>query len=262
MPEKDRITLIAGNWKMNKLVAEAKKLAIEVKNQTINLSESVEIAICPPFTALLAVYEVLGGSPIRLGAQNCYWENSGAYTGEISPLMLKEIGCRYVIVGHSERRSIFGETDEMVCKKAKALLDAEISPIVCVGENLNQREAGVTRDIVRGQIIGSLRGIERENMVNTVIAYEPVWAIGTGRTATPEQAQEVHEFIRDLLTGIYGLEVALRVRILYGGSVKADNIEALICKNDVDGALVGGASLDGSQFAMIVRNASKGARRC
>ncbi len=258
MPAKVRKPLIAGNWKMNKLVSESRKLAIEVKNQTIDLSEKVDIAVCPPFTSLLAVHEVISGSHIMLGAQNCHWESSGAYTGEISPLMLKEIGCKFVIVGHSERRIFFAETDEMVCKKAKALLSADISPIVCVGENLKERESGVTKDVVRSQIIGSLRGIEEHEIIKTVIAYEPVWAIGTGRTATPEQAQEVHEFIRELLSGIYGLEVALRVRILYGGSVKAENIEALVSKNDVDGALVGGASLDGSQFAMIVRNASKG----
>lgn len=243
---------------MNKLVAEARRLAIEIRNQTINLGDHVEIALCPPFTALLAVGEVVAESHIRLGAQNCHWESSGAYTGEISPLMLKEIGCKYVIVGHSERRILFGETDDMVCKKAKALLGAEISPIVCVGEQLKEREAGITKDVVRGQIVGSLRGIDGEAILKTVIAYEPVWAIGTGRTATPEQAQEVHEFIRDLLTDIYGLEVALKVRILYGGSVKAGNIEALISKRDVDGALVGGASLDATEFGMIVKNASKG----
>lgn len=258
MASNQRKTLVAGNWKMNKLVAEARKLAIDIKNRTVNLADDVEIVLCPPFTALLAVSEVIGESPIGLGAQNCHWETSGAYTGEVSPLMLREVGCRYVIVGHSERRNLFGETDDMVCKKAKALLNAGLSPIVCVGERLEEREAGITKDVVRAQVLGSLRGFDSQAMLKTVIAYEPVWAIGTGRTATPEQAQEVHEFIRDLLTDIYGLDVASKIRILYGGSVKTSNIEDLVSKDDVDGALVGGASLDANEFTMIVKNALKG----
>jgi triosephosphate isomerase len=244
--------MIAGNWKMYRTAAEARQLAIEIKNATINLTQDVDVLVCPPFGSLYAVGEVLKESQVRLGAQNCFWEDEGAYTGEISPVMLKELGCEFVIVGHSERRNHFGETDEWIANKAKAVLKHELWPIVCVGEQLNEREAGTTQDVVRGQILGSLRGITSDEMLKTVIAYEPVWAIGTGKTATPEQAQEVHAFIRNILIDLHGLEVALRVRILYGGSVKPKNIKTLMAEPDIDGGLVGGASLDAGSFSEIV----------
>jgi triosephosphate isomerase len=201
---------------------------------------------------------VLRESKVCLGAQNCYWEEKGAFTGEMSPVMLKDMGCCYTIVGHSERRNVFGEPDEWVAKKAAALLGQNISPIVCVGEKLEEREAGTTKDVVRAQVLGSLRGIESEQMLKTVVAYEPIWAIGTGKTATPDEAQEVHAFIRNVLIDLHGLEVALRVRIQYGGSVKPNNIASLMVQPDIDGALVGGASLEAASFAEIVAFRSGG----
>jgi triosephosphate isomerase len=247
-----RKPIIAGNWKMHKSVAEARKLALDIKNATMSHAERIDVVVCPPFASLYPVAEVLKGSKIYLAAQNCYWEDKGAFTGEISPVMLRDIGCTYTITGHSERRSIFAETDQWVANKAKALLAHGISPIVCVGEKLEDREAGTTKDIVRAQILGSLRNIDSEEMLRTVVAYEPIWAIGTGKTATPEQAQEVHAFIRNVLSDLHGLEVALRVRIQYGGSVKSNNIASLMAQSDIDGALVGGASLEARSFAEIV----------
>jgi triosephosphate isomerase len=247
-----RKPFIAGNWKMNKTVAEARKLALEIRNGTLNESDDVEILICPPFGSLYPVSEVLKGSAVKLGAQNCYWEENGAFTGEMSPSMIKDLGCDYTIVGHSERRSYFHETDEWVSKKARALLDVRVSPIVCVGEVLQDREAGRTNDVIRGQMLGSLDGLSSEDMLRAVLAYEPVWAIGTGKTASPEQAQEVHAFMRNILIDLYGLEVALRVRIQYGGSVKPENVTALMGQPDIDGALVGGASLEAASFLKLV----------
>ncbi|MFZ1947283.1 MAG: triose-phosphate isomerase [bacterium] len=247
-----RKPVIAGNWKMYRTTGEARKLALEIKNASLNLADRVEIVLCPPFGSLFVVAEVLRGSRVKLGGQNCFWADEGAYTGEISPRMLADLGCLYTIVGHSERRTYFGETDEGVAKKAGALISAGVSPIVCVGERLDQREAGITQDVIRGQVLGSLRGLSAEDILRAVVAYEPVWAIGTGKTATPAQAQEVHAFIRNILIDLYGLEVALRVRIQYGGSVKADNIGALMAQSDIDGALVGGASLEASGFIKIV----------
>jgi triosephosphate isomerase len=247
-----RKPIVAGNWKMYKTVGEARKLALDVKNASLNLVAGVDVVLCPPFGALQAVGEVLRSSKVWLGAQNCHWADEGAYTGEISPRMLKDLGCAYCIVGHSERRTHFGETDEGVARKAKALLAQGISPMVCVGERLEEREAGATADVVRGQVLGSIRGLTPEEMLRTVIAYEPVWAIGTGKTATPGQAQEVHALIRNVLIDLHGLEVALRTRIQYGGSVKADNIGALMAQADIDGALVGGASLEATGFAGIL----------
>jgi triosephosphate isomerase len=244
--------VIAGNWKMYKTVAEARKLALDIRHASVNLTASVDIVLCPAFGSLAAVGEILKGSGVALGAQNCFWEDQGAFTGEMSPVMLADLGCRYVIVGHSERRTLFGESDEGVSRKAAALIAKGISPIVCVGERLEERESGMTRDVVRAQVVGSLRGLSADQMLSTVMAYEPVWAIGTGKTATPDQAQEVHAFIRNLLSDLYGLEVALRVRIQYGGSVKADNVGALMAQADIDGALVGGASLEATGFMKIV----------
>jgi triosephosphate isomerase len=247
-----RKPIIAGNWKMNKTVDEARKLAIEVKNRTLGLTDGVEVVICPAFTALAAVAEVLKGSRVGLGAQDLHWEREGAYTGEISAGMLVDAGCGYVILGHSERREYFGETDQTVSNKAHAAHAAGLKPIICVGETLEEREAGIMKDVVRGQVLGSLRDIGEDNMLKVVLAYEPVWAIGTGKTATSEQAQEVHAFIRNILIDLYGLEVALRVRIQYGGSVKPDNIRDLMAQPDIDGALVGGASLEAETFAKVV----------
>jgi triosephosphate isomerase len=198
------------------------------------------------------VGEATRGSKIKMGAQNCFWADQGAYTGEISPRMLKDLGCEFGIVGHSERRTHFGETDEGVAKKAKALIAEGLSPIVCVGERLEERETGATKDVVRGQVLGSLADLGAEEILKSVIAYEPVWAIGTGKTATPREAQEVHAFIRSILMDLFGLEIALRVRIQYGGSVKADNIVALMAQPDIDGALVGGASLEVASFMGIL----------
>ena len=247
-----RKPIIAGNWKMNKTIAGARSLAIEVRNKTLNLTDSVEVVVCPTFTALAAVADVLKGSGVWLGAQNLYWEEKGAYTGEISAGMLVDAGCRYVILGHSERRKYFGETDEGVSRKAHAALGAGLSPFICVGETLDEREAGVMKDVIRGQVLGSLRDLSEEDILHAVLAYEPVWAIGTGKTATPEGAQEVHAFIRNILIDLYGLEVALRVRIQYGGSVKPDNVKDLMAQPDIDGALVGGASLEADSFAKLV----------
>lgn len=247
-----RKPVIAGNWKMNKTVGEARGLALEIRNKTLNLAGAVDVIVCPAFTALPAVADVLKDSHVGLGAQNLYWEEKGAYTGEISAAMLVDAGCRYVILGHSERRKYFGEGDADVSKKARAALAAGLNPIVCVGETLEQREAGTTKDVIRGQVQGSLRGLGEDDMLHTIVAYEPVWAIGTGKTATPETAQDVHAFIRNILIDLFGLEVALRVRIQYGGSVKPDNIRDLMAQPDIDGALVGGASLEGRAFANIV----------
>lgn len=247
-----RKPIIAGNWKMYKTAAEARMLALAVKNSCAGRPDGTDVVLCPPFTSLAAVGEVVRGSKIKLGAQNCFWADQGAYTGEISARMLKDLGCDYAIVGHSERRTYFGENDEGVAKKAKALITDGLSPIVCVGERLDQREADATKDVVRGQVLGSLRGLDGEEMLKVVVAYEPVWAIGTGKTATPGEAQEVHAFIRSILMDVYGLEIALRVRIQYGGSVKADNIGALMAQPDIDGALVGGASLEVASFTGIL----------
>jgi triosephosphate isomerase len=247
-----RRPIIAGNWKMYKTTGKARKLALDIKNASLNLTDDVDVVLCPPFGSLLVVSEVIKTSKVKLGAQDCFWEDEGAFTGEVSPRMLKDLGCEYTIVGHSERRTYFGETDDAVSRKAKALLRNDISPIVCVGERLEEREAGTTKDVVRSQVLGSLRGVVAEEMLKTVIAYEPVWAIGTGKTATAEQAQEVHAFIRNILIDLFGLEVALRTRIQYGGSVKSENISALMAQPDIDGALVGGASLETTGFVKIL----------
>jgi len=213
------------------------------------------MVVCPPFTALASVSAALQDSTIKLGAQNVHWEKEGAFTGEIAPAMLKEHGVRYAIVGHSERRQFFGETDAGVNQRAKAALAHQIRPIVCVGETLAQREAGQTETVIRTQVTGSLAGLSKDDMMETVIAYEPVWAIGTGKTATKEQAQEVHALIRRLLTSLFDATAAGKVRIQYGGSVKPGNARELLTQPDVDGALVGGASLKAQDFAAIVKAA-------
>lgn len=249
-----RKSLIAGNWKMNKTVSQAEELAGNLKDELGN-KDGVEIVICPPFTSLETVYRVIKGSNIGLGAQNLHWEEEGAYTGEVSAPMIKETGCRYVIIGHSERRQYFGESNETVKRKASSALKFDLTPIVCVGERLAEREEGKTYSVIENHVRGGLAGLGEEEILRIVVAYEPVWAIGTGKTATPQQANEVHHYIRRLLTGIYSEEIASRLRILYGGSVKPDNISGLMAETEIDGALVGGASLRADSFVKIVQRA-------
>jgi triosephosphate isomerase len=251
--DKDRKLIIAGNWKMNKTVAEALDLVQGLKRELSNIKE-VDIVICPPFTALGEISREIVHTSIRLGAQNMSEHNYGAYTGEIAAGMLKEFLVRYVILGHSERRQFQKESDELVAKKAVAAHAAQIKPIVCVGETLEEREAGNTEKVVERQLKGSLTGITAEQMEETIIAYEPIWAIGTGRTASPQQAQEVHAFIRKKLTFMFSETVAKRARIQYGGSVKPQNARELMGQADVDGALVGGASLEIRSFSDIIKN--------
>ena len=247
-----RLPFIAGNWKMNKTVGEALDLVRQLK-ASISRIEGVEVAVAPPFTALYAVCKELEGSTIRLAAQNLYWEEKGAYTGEVSPPMLKEVGCHDVILGHSERRQFFGETDESVNRKIKAALSQGLGIIFCIGETLKEREEGKTFSVIERQVTRGLKHIGKEEMKRIVIAYEPVWAIGTGKTATPEQAEEVHRFIREELGKLFSREIAEGVRIQYGGSVTPENIKGLMGQENIDGALVGGASLKSDSFSKIVR---------
>ncbi|MDP3142738.1 MAG: triose-phosphate isomerase [Candidatus Omnitrophota bacterium] len=248
-----RKIIIAGNWKMYKTVLEAIELVNGLKRTLYDIS-TIEMVVCPPFTALSEVAEVISESPIKLGAQDMYWQKEGAFTGEVSGNMLKDVGCDYVIIGHSERRQYFEETNETVNKKLKAALDFGLTPIVCIGENLTQREQGKTFEVVKGQLEESLVDLTAEQAEKIIIAYEPVWAIGTGKVATPQQAQEVHQFIRNLLGKIFNEKIGADCRIQYGGSVKPENIGELISQKDIDGALVGGASLDGNSFSAIVKN--------
>ena len=250
---KERKLIIAGNWKMNKTVAEALALVKDLKLELANLRE-VDVVVCPPFTALAEVSREVLDSNIRLGAQNMSEHNFGAFTGEIAAGMLKEFSVRYVILGHSERRQYQKESDDLISKKARAALAASLHPIVCVGETLAQREGGQTEKVLETQVRGSLAGLTPEQMGETVLAYEPVWAIGTGRNATAAQAQEAHAFIRKLLAAMFGESVARRARNQYGGSVKPSNAGELMGQPDVDGALVGGASLDGRSFSDIIKN--------
>jgi triosephosphate isomerase len=245
-----RRALIAGNWKMYKTVPEALALAQELR-AAMSRSD-VDVVLGPPFTALHAVSAAVKGTAIGVAAQNMHAENEGAFTGEVSPLMLKDAGCTHVIFGHSERRQLFGETDEGVARKTEAAFRHGLTPIACVGELLAEREASRTNEVVERQTERVLRGLSADQVAALVIAYEPVWAIGTGRTATPQQAQEVHAFIRGLVSRSHGEPAARAVRILYGGSVKPDNIGALMAEPDVDGALVGGASLTAASFLKIV----------
>lgn len=246
-----RRVLIAGNWKMHGGAAEAEALARAVaRGHDVPIGR--EAVLCPPFTAIPVVAAALRGTQFQLGAQDCFWEEKGAFTGEISPPMLREAGCAYVIVGHSERRRHFGESDQQVNRKAQAALAAGLRPIVCVGETLEQRESEQTFGIVEAQIRGSLAEISRASAPEVVVAYEPVWAIGTGRNATPEQANEVHAFIRGLLGALFGSGGGEAIRIQYGGSVNAENARSLLGQPEVDGALVGGASLNAESFLKIV----------
>lgn len=247
-----RQIIIAGNWKMHKTITEAVSFVQELKQKAA--ATPVEVVVCPPFTALAAVSEAIKGSNIRLAAQNMHWEKQGAFTGEISPVMLKELGVAYVVLGHSERRQYFGETDESVNQKAQAALEHGLIPIVCVGETLEQREAGATEQVVAGQTKGALAGLSAEQVAGLVIAYEPVWAIGTGKTASDEDAQQVNAYIRQVVSDQFGAATAAAVRIQYGGSVKPSNARGLMSQPDIDGALVGGASLKVEDFAGIIEN--------
>jgi len=242
--------LIIANWKMNKGIKEAVSFIKEFK-PLIKDIKNVEIVICPPFTLLSEVNKSIKGSNIDLGAQNMHFEEKGAYTGEVSPLMLKDAGCEYVILGHSERRQYFNETDDFINKKVKAALKNKLKPILCIGETLQQRNNDRTTEIIETQLMDCLDGINENEIKNIVVAYEPVWAIGTGKNATPEQAEEVHKFIRSLLSKKYNKKISDNVRIIYGGSVKPDNIKDLMAMGNINGALVGGASLDAKSFAQI-----------
>ncbi|MBI4723448.1 MAG: triose-phosphate isomerase [Candidatus Stahlbacteria bacterium] len=269
--------LIAGNWKMNKKIEEAKELATQIKDELQGVVSSphsnkvnnvenpvrnpaaggaaggVEIAIFPPFTALYEVYKVIRGSNIGLGAQNMWYEKKGAYTGEIAPSFIMDAGCKYVIIGHSERRKYINESNELINRKIKIAITSELIPILCVGETLEEREKGKTEKVIEEEVKYGLEEITEMDMAKTVIAYEPVWAIGTGKTATPEMAEEIHKFIRNIIKNKYNQEVAENMRILYGGSVTQDNIEKLIAEPDIDGALVGGASIQADSFIQIVK---------
>jgi triosephosphate isomerase len=246
----NRTPLIAGNWKMNKTTAEAVALATEIRKGAD--APGVDVLVSPVFTALASVAKALEGSKVLLAGQNMHFELSGAFTGEIAPSMLKDVGCTHVILGHSERRQHFGETDEGVARKTKVALDNDLLPISCVGETLEEREGERTMDVVGRQLDAILKAVTATEAPKVVIAYEPVWAIGTGKVATPEQAQEVHAFIRQRVSGVHGQPVADALRILYGGSVKPDNVKGLMALPDVDGALVGGASLKSDSFLQLV----------
>ena len=247
----ERRPLIAGNWKMHTTGAEATAL-IEAFKPAAAVARDREVVVAPPYTALETAARVLAGSPIGLAGQNLHWEPKGAYTGEVAGEMLKDVGCTYVIIGHSERRQYFGETNETVRQKIEAALRAGLKPIVCLGETLREREGGNTLPVIERQGRDGLAGFGRDVIRSLVIAYEPVWAIGTGKTATPEQAEEVHAAIRRLMRELAGEAGGEAVRILYGGSVKADNIDSLMAQPNIDGALVGGASLDAASFCRII----------
>jgi len=247
-----RNKIIAGNWKMNKDLNESAELINGLKSKLAALPKGVKAIICPPFISLALAKELLKGSPIELGAQNMYPEDEGAFTAEVSPTMLKSAGCKYVILGHSERRQYFKETDEFINKKAKKAFSSGLIPIICVGETLQEREKNITNLVVTTQVTGCLQGIPASDVENSIIAYEPVWAIGTGKVATPQQAQDVHKLIRALLEKLYSAATAEKVVIQYGGSVKPDNAKELLHQPDIDGALVGGACLKADSFAAIV----------
>jgi len=251
-----RKPLVAGNWKMNNLVAESLALVDDLKN-LLEGADGVDIVVCPVFTALYPVAEALKGSNIELGAQNCYMKESGAYTGEISPQMLKDAGCAWTIIGHSERRQYFNESDGFLNEKLRFALASGLKVMFCIGETLEERESGKMNDVLVRQVTNGLMGLSEANFDNTAIAYEPVWAIGTGVTATPEQAEEAHAFVRGLVQDQFGEGVASKVRIQYGGSVKPDNVASLMANPNVDGSLVGGASLKADSFAEIVKKSAQ-----
>jgi len=250
-----RTKVVAGNWKMNNDINSSVTLINEIKKGLNQKNLKVEVIICPPFTSLETANVLIKDTPIKLGAQNMYFETSGAFTGEISPLMLKSVGCEYVILGHSERRTIFLESNQLINKKIKSAVANGLKPIFCIGETLEEREKGETFKVVETQIREGLADLTESELKNLIIAYEPVWAIGTGRNATPEQAEEVHKFIRDLITQIYSKEFADKLIIQYGGSVKPENSKDLMSQPDIDGALVGGACLKADSFIKIIESA-------
>ena len=249
----DRKVIIAGNWKMNKTAAEGKALVEALKGLVADVCPSkADIVVCPPFTTIAAVAEAIKGSNIKLGAQNIHWAANGAFTGEIAADMLKELGVEYVIIGHSERRQYFGETDASVNARLKTALAKGLKPIVCVGETLDQREKNRTKTVIRKQVTLGLEGISEEDVLNTVIAYEPVWAIGTGKTATSEQAEETIKFIRSVIAKMFSRKTANKVRIQYGGSMNPKNVKELMAMPNIDGGLIGGASLKAPDFSQVV----------
>ena len=250
-----RKVFIAGNWKMNKTAAEAKALCEALKESLAPLAGKVEVAVCPTFTSLATAVEVLKGSNVKVGAQNIHWAENGAFTGEISGAMLKEIGVEYVIIGHSERRQYFGETDETVNKRMQAALANGLKPILCIGETLEEREGNKTEAVLEQQIKGAFADICECKMDQITIAYEPVWAIGTGKTATPEMAEETHAFIRKTIAALYNQEIADAMVIQYGGSMKPENAQALVAQADIDGGLIGGAALKADSFTALVTTA-------
>lgn len=250
-----RKKVVAGNWKMNNDINSSVNLINEIKKGLNQKNLNVEVIICPPFTSLETANVLIKDTSIKLGAQNMYFETSGAFTGEISPLMLKSVGCEYVILGHSERRTIFHESNQLINKKIKSAVANGLKPIFCIGETLEEREKGKTFNLVETQIREGLADLTEQELKNLIIAYEPVWAIGTGRNATPEQAEEVHKFIRDLIAQIYSKEFAENLIIQYGGSVKPENSKDLMSQSDIDGALVGGACLKADSFIKIIESA-------
>jgi len=250
-----RRKVIAGNWKMNNDLTESQNLISKLINGLNNGKINCDVIICPPFTSLSEAHNLISNSILKLGAQNMYYEENGAFTGEISAVMLKSAGCEYVILGHSERRTIFGENDQLINKKLKKALTSGLNPIFCIGETLDEREKGITNTIVERQVTEGLKDISANDMKKIIVAYEPVWAIGTGRTATPGQAEEVHAFIRELVKGLYSNEIAQNLVIQYGGSVKPDNAKELMSQKDIDGALVGGACLKSESFIDIINAA-------
>lgn len=250
-----RKKVIAGNWKMYNDIPASVKLISELKKSLENQDVKADVIICPNFVVLSSAAELIKGSIIKLGAQNMYFEEQGAFTGEVCSCMLKSAGCEYVILGHSERRTIFKESNELINKKIKKALASGLKPIFCIGETLQEREEGITENIVRTQVVEGLKDISADDMKNIIVAYEPVWAIGTGKVATPAQAQEVHAFIRNLVKDLYSKEVADNLVIQYGGSVKPDNAAELLSQPDIDGALVGGACLKADSFTSIIKSA-------
>jgi len=250
-----RTKVIAGNWKMNNDLRGTISLISDLKKELNGKNFEAEVIICPPFTSLETASTLLKDSVIKLGAQNMYFEESGAFTGEVSGAMLKSVGCKYVILGHSERRTIFAESDQVINKKIKTAIRFGLKPIFCIGETLEEREKGITFNVVENQIQNGLKDLSENDLSNLIIAYEPVWAIGTGRNATPQQAQEVHQFIRGLISKLYSSNFARQLVIQYGGSVKADNSKELLSQPDIDGALVGGACLKADSFIKIIEAA-------
>lgn len=250
-----RTPLIAGNWKMNNNIEESLNLIQKLVESSMN--DNVDVLVCPPLTALYVVKEALNGSKIKLGAQNMHYEKSGAYTGEVSATMLKDIGVDFCLIGHSERRKYFNETDDMVNKKLKASIDYGIKPILCVGESLAEREKGIEKTIIKNQLVNAFKDIKEEDASKIVVAYEPIWAIGTGKTASSDQANEIAYFIRCTMEEIYNVQISQNMLVLYGGSVKGDNATEIMNKSDIDGALVGGASLKADEFLKIINFAHK-----